>query len=421
VTDHLVKPTVAPADGVAPGGEGVDGVDVELPDGRRVSGVVEAGFGGVLDAFLDNFDRRRDLGAACAVVARGRTVVDLWGGIADVRDGRAWARATAAVIFSCSKGLVAMCAYRLVDSGRLDLDAPIARYWPEFANRGKAAITVRDAMSHRAGLAALDPDLTRDDVIAWEPVIEAIERQLPSDRPGDGHQYHTMTYGWIVGEVVRRVTGLRPGAFFRAEIGDPRGLEAWIGLPESPRPDVAWMEPPLPDEDSEAAREVARVAAAVPAIERAATMSGAFAFPADDRHVTFNDPDLQAAEIPGANGISTAMSLARLYAACLPSDPEPVISPASLNDALVVRSEGRQLTGLPDDGARWGTGFQLASPPSQPMVGASSFGHAGAGGQLAFGDVDHDLGFAYLGNQMGGYGDGRAAALTAALRAAIGA
>jgi CubicO group peptidase (beta-lactamase class C family) len=414
VTDGLVMP----ADRLAPGG---DSVAVELPDGRRISGIVEAGFGGVLDAFLDNFDRRRDVGAACAVVARGRPVVDLWGGVADARDGRAWSRGTAAVIFSCSKGLVAMCAYRLVDSGRLDLDAPIAQTWPEFAERGKAAITVRDAMSHRAGLAALDADLTRDDVIAWEPVIDAIERQRPSHRPADGHQYHTMTYGWIVGEVIRRLTGLRPGAFFRAEIADPRGLRTWIGLAESPRPDVAWMAPPLPDEDSEAAREAARLVAAVPAIERAATMGGAYAFPADERHVTFNDPDLQAAEIPGANGISTAASLARLYAACLPSDAEPIISTASLHDALVVRSEGQQLTGLPDDGAKWGTGFQVASPPSQPMLGATSFGHAGAGGQLAFGDIDNDLGFAYLGNQMGGYGDGRAAALTAALRAAVGA
>ncbi len=412
MTDRLE----AVPDSLAPGG---DGVDVQLPDGRRVSGVVETGFGGVLDAFLDNFDRRGDLGAACAVVARGRTVVDLWGGIADTRDRRAWSRDTAAVIFSCSKGLVAMCAYRLVDAARLDLDAPIARYWPAFAGGGKAAITVRDALTHRAGLAALDTDLTRDDVIAWEPVIAAIERQRPSHRPADGHQYHTMTYGWIVGEVIRRVTGLRPGAFFRAEIGGPRGLRTWIGLPESPRPDAAWMEAPLPDEDSDIARETARLAAADPAIERAATMGGAYAFPSDERHVTFNDADLQAAEIPAANGISTAASLAHLYAACLPSDPEPVLSPASLRDALVVRSEGRGLAGLPDDGARWGTGFQLASPPSQPMLGASSFGHAGAGGQLAFGDVDHDIGFAYLGNQMGGYGDRRALALTAALRVAI--
>lgn len=416
MTDRLVTPAVPRS--AAPGG---DAVDVDLPDGRRIRGEIQPGFGGVLDAFLDNFEGRGDLGAACAVVAGGRTVVDLWGGIADSRNRRPWSHDTAAVIFSCSKGLVAMCAYRLADGGRLDLDAPIVRYWPEFAAGGKAAITVRDALTHRAGLAALDTDLTRADVTAWDPVIKAIERQRPSHRPADGHQYHTMTYGWIVGEVIRRVTGLRPGAFFRAEIGGPRGLRTWIGLPGSPRPDVAWMEPPLPDEDSDIARATARLAAADPAIERAATMSGAYAFPADDRHVTFNDPDLQAAEIPAANGISTAASLARLYAACLPSDPDAVISPASLRDVLVVRSKGQGLAGLPDDGSRWGTGFQLASPPSQPMLGASSFGHAGAGGQLAFGDVDHDIGFAYLGNQMGGYGDGRARVLTSALRAAVGA
>jgi CubicO group peptidase (beta-lactamase class C family) len=392
----------------------------KLPDGRAIHGFVEPGFGPVADSFVANFTDRSDLGAAFAVVADGAPLVQLWGGIADARDGRAWTRDTAAVIFSCSKGVVAICAYRLAESGRLDLDAPIARYWPAFAEAGKAAVTVRDALTHRAGLAALDADLRRDDVIAWEPVIHAIERQRPAHPPSAGHVYHTMTYGWIVGEVIRRVTGLRPGAFFHRDLAEPLGLRTWIGLPPEVRATVAWMEPPLPDEDSGPAREAARLALENPVVGRAATMSGAFAFPADDRHVTFNDPDLQACEIPAANGISTAGSLARLYAACV-SGADRVLSAASVADALIVRSEGRQLTGLPDDGARWGTGFQLSSPPSQPMLGPASFGHAGAGGQLAFADADHGVGVAYLSNQMGGYGDARARALTLALREALGA
>jgi CubicO group peptidase (beta-lactamase class C family) len=182
------------------------------------------------------------------------------------------------------------------------------------------------------------------------------------------------------------------------------------------------MEPPLPDDDTDAAREAARLVAADPVIGRSASMGGAFGFPVEDGMVSFNAPDLQAAEIPAANGVSTAESLARLYAGCI-SDVggPPILSVASLEDLLRVESAGPQQSGLPDDGTRWGTGFQLASPPSQPMLGPTSFGHAGAGGQLGFADLDRDVGFAYLGNQMGGYGDGRARELTSAVRRAVGA
>lgn len=146
-------------------------------------------------------------------------------------------------------------------------------------------------------------------------------------------------------------------------------------------------------------------------------MGGAFAFPAEDGYVTFNAPEIQAAQVPGANGISNACSLARLYAACVSSvDGSPLLRPETIEDAVEVQSEGPQLTGAPDDGTRWGTGFQLDSPPSCPMLGPGSFGHAGAGGQLAFGDASHRVGFAYLSNQMGGYGDARSRELTIAVR-----
>ncbi len=399
-----------------------DAAEIELADGRRIHGFVEAGYGGVMDAFIANFARRHDVGAACAAYVDGQRVVEVWGGVADTRTRRPWQRDTTAVIFSCSKGLLAICAYRLVQDGRLDLDGPIAAYWPAFAAAGKSAITVREAMSHHSGLAAIDVDLTLPEVLAWEPVIRALEAQPPRHHPLDGHLYHAMTYGWIVGEVIRRITGMTPGRYFRDVFGEPLGLHAWIGMPDDARPSVAWMEPPLPDEDSDAARKCARIARDDPTVERSASMGGAFAFPAQDGFVTFNDPAIQTAEIPAANGVSTAESLARLYAACVSVvDGPPILSDPSIDDALRVQAAGRQLSGMPDDGARWGTGFQLSSPPSQPMLGPSSFGHAGAGGQLGFADRDHRVGFAYLGNQMGGYGDARARELTAALRAAIGA
>ena len=394
---------------------------IELQDGRRIHVVVDQGYGGMVDTFVSNFAERHDLGAACAVYRDGRLVVDLWGGIADARTCRPWQHDTAAVIFSCSKGLLAVCTYLLVQERRLDLDLPMITYWPSFGSGGKSAITVRDVMSHRAGLAALDADLRPEDVLDWTTVVRAIEAQSPRNPPSMGHEYHPQTYGWLVGEVIRRITGLTPGRYFRLAVAERLGLRTWIGLPADARPSVAWMEAPLSDEDSEAARAAARIAAEDPYVERAATMSGAFAFPARDGLVTFNDPAFQAAEIPGANGISTSESLARLYAACVSRvEGSPILSAASLDDALRVQAEGRQLSGMPDDGARWGTGFQLASPPAQPMLGSTSFGHAGAGGQLAFADRERGLGFAYLGNQMGGYGDVRARELTMTLRDIVG-
>jgi CubicO group peptidase (beta-lactamase class C family) len=276
-------------------------------------------------------------------------------------------------------------------------------------------------MSHRAGLPALDRDLTRDDVLAWEPVIRAIEVQPPLHRSAAGHFYHAMTYGWIVGEIIRRIAGLTPGQFFASAIGDPLALRTWIGVPAAARPTVAWMEVPLTDEDSDAAREAGRLAEVEPTIERSLTMGGAFGFPVEGGVASFNDPAIQAAEIPGANGVSTAESLARLYAACVGSTAGgPLLMRSSIDDALALQSAGQQLSGLPDDGARWGTGFQLASPPTQPMLGAWSFGHAGAGGQHGFADADGQVGFAYLSNQMGGYGDARARELTEALRTVLG-
>jgi CubicO group peptidase (beta-lactamase class C family) len=391
-----------------------------LSDGRHIRGFVDAGYGSVMDAFVANFLERGDLGAGCTVFVGGQIVVDLWGGLADLRTQRPWDRDTAAVMFSCTKGVLAICVYALVQQGLLDVDRPISAYWPAFGEHGKAHVTLRQAMSHRAGLPALDVDLTKDDVIAWDPVVRAIEAQRPLHTPASGFIYHALTYGWLVGEVIRRLSGLTPGRYFREAIADRLHLRTWIGLPETARATVAWMEPPLPDEDSDAARASARLAREDLVIARSVSMGGAFAFPADDAYVTFNDPAIQAAEIPGANGISTAWSLARLYAACVSGvDGPPLLSAASIEDALRVRSAGPQLSGVPDDGARWGTGFQLSSAPSQPMLGPASFGHAGAGGQLAFADAEHGVGFAYLSNQMGGYGDARARELTVALRTAL--
>ena len=324
-------------------------------------------------------------------------------------------------MFSCTKGVLAICAYLLVQDGRLDLDAPVARLLAGVRTGGQGR--------HPGPLAALAPrrplvpgpaaDARRG--LAWDPVIAAIERQAPLWRPGTAWAYHTMTYGWLVGEVIRRVSGESVGSFVRRRLAEPLGLRFWIGLPPKEREHVAWLLAPLPDTDLELAREI-READAHPERVRAATMGGAFAFPADGDHVTFNDPDIQAAEVPGANGIGDARSLARLYAACVHRRRRPAPDDtASVDDALVERSSGRPWSGFADPGPRFGTGFLLASPPGSPLLGPRSFGHGGAGGELAFADDTHGIGFAYVNNQMGGIPDERASRLVEAVRSCLDA
>lgn len=383
-----------------------------------IHGDVDEGYGRVADVFRDNFASRDEVGAAVALYVDGRKVVDLYGGTADPRSGRPWTPDTPVVVFSCTKGMLAVCAYLLVQEGRLDLDAPVVRYWPEFGRHGKEDIPVRWLLSHRSGLPALDRPLTRAEVLDWATVIRAIEEQAPLWLPGTAYSYHPITYGWLVGEVVRRVTGMLPGEYFREALATPLGLRTWLGLPATEREAVAWtLAPPVEPADF-----------SDPVADRAVTMGGAFAFPADDDGlVSFNDPAIQAAGIPGAGAVSTADGLARLYAACVSEvagavpgvTSAPLLTRASINDAVTVQSSGQQRHGPPDVGHKWGTGFLLHSPPARPMLGERSFGHDGAGGHCAFGDDAYRVGFGYVVNQMGGAGDDRANRLTAAVRACL--
>jgi len=208
-----------------------------------IRGTVDSGFEKVADAFAANFEEHDEVGAACAVYRDGRSVVDIWGGLADREAGREWAADTIVIAFSCTKGATAVCANRLIEQGDLDPDAPIAQYWPDFAANGKERIPVKWALSHRAGLAAVDGDLTLDDVAAWEPVVAAIAAQPTNWEPGTKHGYHARSYGWIVGEIIRRVSGRSPGTYFAEEVAAPLDLEFYIGLPEALEPRVARLYP----------------------------------------------------------------------------------------------------------------------------------------------------------------------------------
>src|SRR6478752_8931222 len=208
----------------------------------EVGGSVEPGFEGVRDAFANNFVEHGEVGASYAFYVEGAKVVDIWGGTR-TDTGGAYDEQTLQIVFSSTKGATAACAHLLAHRGLLDVDAPVVTYWPEFGQAGKEHIPVRWLLSHQAGLPTIDAVLSREEALAWEPVIHALEVQKPYWEPGTAHGYHALTYGYLVGEVVRRIDGRSIGQFFHEEIAEPYDLEFWIGLPEEYEPRVAPMIP----------------------------------------------------------------------------------------------------------------------------------------------------------------------------------
>ncbi|MEU4896610.1 serine hydrolase domain-containing protein [Streptomyces sp. NPDC044780] len=378
---------------------------------ERYSGWADEGFGGVADAFVRNFAEFPELGAAVTVFAGGRKVVELWGGVADQGSGREWQRDTAVPVFSCAKGIVSVCAHLLAQRGRLDLDAPVSRYWPEFGRYGKEAITCRMVLGHRAGVPVLDRVLGFEEIADWAPVIRAVEEQKPLWEPDTAYEYHGHVFGFLLGEVIRRITGRTPGAYFREAVGDPLGLRAWIGLPVAEMAGRARLveaerRPGMPGPEH--------------LLTRIVTMNGALAFPGLDEPHGWNDPALLGMELPGAGAVASASGLAGLYAAAVTGieGHERLLTPETVTDAVREISSGKGWLGF-DMGARWGSGFLLDSPSFRPMLGERSFGNDGAGGQFAFGDDEFGVGFAYVANRMIGHGDARASRLVATVRTAL--
>ena len=367
----------------------------------NIGGDVAAGFEKVREAFANNFAQHGDVGAAFSLYVKGEKVVDLWGGTADVSTSRPWEQDTLQLFFSTTKGVTAICAHLLAQRGELDLDAPVANYWPEFKAEGKENIPVRWLLGHRAGLPVVDVNLTPEQVCAWDPVVDALAAQRPIWEPGTTHGYHALTYGWLVGEVIKRVSGKSVGTFFRDEIGDKLDLELWIGLPESEEPRVA----PLIILEAMAGQMSEDVLNSLP--EEMQRMIRAFTDPnsitqralnLSKPSMDYNSRAVHAAEIPAANGISTARSLAKLYAATVGEvDGIRILEPEQVDDALVEQSNGPdEVLMLP---TRFGSGFFL-NGDFAPLLSERSFGHAGAGGSLGFADADAQIGFGYVMNKM---------------------
>jgi CubicO group peptidase (beta-lactamase class C family) len=366
-----------------------------------IHGEVAAGFEPVREAFAANFVRHGDIGAAVCVYRNGRPVVDLWGGVSDVDTSRPWSRDTLQLVYSATKGATATAAHLLVQRGVLDLDAPVAEYWPEFAANGKADLPVRWLLAHQAGLAALDRPVPLSEALAWEPMVAALAAQRPLWAPGTAHGYHGRTWGWLVGEVIRRVSGRTPGRFFAEEIAAPVGIDFFIGLPARERKRVSRMEYKQPEVDLTAAPSESipgELRDLVAAWRDPNSLSNRAFAVTDPAEIDFNSPEVQAAELPASNGIGTAHGMARMYAALIGDvDGVRLFSPGTLELATAEQASGvDQVILMP---SRFSSGYMLPTE-TNAMVGQKSFGHTGRGGSLGFADPEHGIAFGYVMNHI---------------------
>lgn len=439
---------------------------------HTAAGHCDQRFSWVREAFERNFAERDELGAAVCVMVDGEPVVDLWGGVADDTSGRPWDRETMNVIMSCSKGVTSLCGNMLIDRGELDPDAPIAHYWAEFAQHGKGDIPVRMAFNHQSGVAHVDGIIPYGRIADFDHMVELTAATKPFWEPGTRTGYHALTTGWMIGELIRRITGHTPGAFLREEVTGPLGsLDCFLGLPEEHEHrvsrsilfDVAAETgvPPgvwelLKDPTSRGHQLISallrikplRGPIAAAAVRRAEARdleiglplalvrellnpaSATFAFLTNigDYYTTADSRFSHAGEIPSAGVIATARGLAGIYA---------VLSlGGAMNGVRLVGSDGIRRMATPQsiteiDAVLGGPtsytmGFSKSWPSSREgagvIIGEDAFGTPGAGGQLGFADPAYRLSFAYIMNRHGpGTGlNARGQALVDATYAALG-
>lgn len=359
-----------------------------------VNGRCDARFALVREAFASNFAERGERGAALCVTAGGRTVVDLCGGWADAAGTRPWRPDTLVNVFSIGKGLTAVCAARLAGQGKLDVDAAAASYWPEFAAAAKGEITVRQVLSHQAGLPAIRRRMPPGSMFDWAAMTAALAAQEPWWEPGTGHGYHVNTFGFLAGEIIRRAAGSTVGTVLRTEVAGPFGADVHIGLPASAASRVAefiWPGPPPPEEEPsglDGPRLMVHNAYFNPG-----GLSGAG---------VVNTRAWRVAEVPSANAHATARGVAGIYtvlAAGGTLEGEVMVDAQALAAATTEQVSGDDLVlGRP---SRFGLGFQLTQPERPFGPGPSGFGHFGAGGSVGFCDPGAGIAFGYVTNQMG--------------------
>lgn len=360
----------------------------------QAEGFVAPGYEAVAEEFERNFSQRGDVGAAFAANLQGHPVVDIWGGTA--APGRPWQQDTLSLVFSCTKGLVAACMLKLIEEGRLDLHAPVTRYWPEFGQNGKERVLMRHLLSHRAGLPGILEPLTPADIPDWEKMERLLEVQPLAQDPNGFHAYHAITIGWLAGAVLRRIDGRTLGRFFADEFAGPLGLETWIGLPESEEHRVGTLEigPGFGPWDAgqtdwQKSDKVLKSVWGNPPL-----------FPMEG-DLAWNSRAYHAAEIGGAGAITTARSIARYYA-CMAMggeiDSVRVLKPETirLGRSELSRFRDPYILELMAFGVMWA----IQTPQRRFGRPTDAFGHSGAGGSIHGAWPSHGVGFSYTMNQM---------------------
>lgn len=375
-----------------------------------MEGSCDPAFTGVREAFAANFAERGELGASVSVFVEGRRVVDLWGGWADGARTRPWQPDTLVNFYSVGKALVSLLLLRQVDAGRIELDEPVSRVWPEFEAAGKGSVTVREAMSHRAGVPAIAERLTNEDLWDFDRMTQALAAAPPWWEPGSRHAYHTNTFGHLVGELVRRTSGRSPGADL-AELAASLDADVWFGLPGSEHgrcADVIW-------ETAGLELPAWELLDALEGDQRM-TYMGYFNPPGYASMGVVNTPEWRSAQIPSTNGHGTAAGVASIYRALI--EPERLLSPELLAEATRAQSTGWCPT-LQQD-VSFGLGFQPWTDHRPFGRNAGGFGHYGTGGSLGFADPTAGVAFGYLMNGVEpGWRTDRNGALVDAVYAAL--
>jgi CubicO group peptidase (beta-lactamase class C family) len=373
-----------------------------------IGGTCDPRFAQVREEFEANFAQRGEVGSSVCVTVDGETVVDLWGGLADPATDRAWDADTVCVVWSSTKGAVALCAHMLVSRGQLALDAPVVDYWPEFAKHDKDTITVRQLLSHQAGLAALTDPLPEGGLCDWELVVDLLAKQEPLWAPGTRNGYHALTFGHLIGELVRRIDGRSLGTFFADEVAGPLDLDFWIGLPEAIEPRVAPIIPAdLPADPAQLPlfyQQALTDPTSIPGLVM--LNSGGLMNPG-----AIDTREVHAAEIPAANGVANARALAGMYR---PLALGGVVDGFRLVDEATLAEASRVAVATSCDAvlsapSRFALGFMKAvdntathGADDSVLLSDDAFGHVGAGGSVGFADPRARVSFGYAMNKQGG-------------------
>jgi len=352
-----------------------------------VNGFCQSGFEAVQEAFVQNFEQGPDVGARVAVTRDGESVVDLWAGDADAK-GTPWGENTIVNVYSTTKTMAATCVLMLADRGQIDLHAPVAQYWPEFAQNGKEGVLVSHVMSHSAGLSGFESPGPAD-VYDWDDIVDRLARQKPWWEPGTKSGYHAVTQGFLQGEIVKRVSGRSIGTFFREEIAEPLGADFHIWLDASNDDRVGDLIPPAVGLGADSASG-----------DPTSIAARTFASPRLDATEPLTR-EWRAAEIPAAGGIGNARSVARIHSAlaCGGSvDGVKLMSQAGVERVLEEQTRGTDIvSGVP---VVFGMGFGLNDPTFPVSPNPRSFFWGGWGGSLAIVDLDARVSIAYVMNHM---------------------